>query len=227
MEKGKGKNRFVNLLKEVYSHKKIIIFILASFYAMGILWHALPLTYPLMLIVTPSVLLVFGLFIFGAGLLEGGKLFLGWSVVTFLATFAVEAAGVATGSIFGEYYYGDVLGAKILGVPLVIGFNWTIVVFGIASFVGRFISNRVLAAFLTACGGVVFDWLMEPIAMALGYWEWIGNSVPFQNYLAWFIIGFGAGLGFFAFNLRIKSNYPPIYVLIQALFFIGLRFVVV
>mgnify|MGYP006286955927 FL=1 len=227
MNKSPGENRFINALKKVYSHKKIIIFVLASFYAMGILWHALPFTYPLMLILTPYVLLIFGLFIFGAGLLEGGKLFLGWAVITFLATFAVEAAGVATGNVFGEYYYGDVLGAKILDVPLVIGFNWTIVVFGLASFVGRFISNRLLAAFLTACGGVVFDWLMEPIAMALGYWGWIGDKVPLQNYLAWFIIGFAAALGYFLLRFRIKSDYPPIYVLIQSLFFVGLRFVVV
>lgn len=220
------RSQYVKTLEDLYAHKKIILFVLISFYAMGVLWHALPATFPLMLLLTPFVLLLFGLFIFGAALVEGGRRFFLWAVLTFVGTFILEAVGVATGAIFGEYAYGDVLGVKLFEVPLVIGFNWTIVVLGIAAWVGRFIGRRVLAILLTALGGVLFDWLMEPIAMELGYWNWAAGSIPLQNYVAWFLIGLGAATGYFVSNLRIRSIYPPVYVCIQALFFVALRFVV-
>jgi putative membrane protein len=34
-----------------------------------------------------------------------------------------------------------------------------------------------------------FDYLMEPAAIKLGYWVWQGSVIPFQNYLAWFVLG--------------------------------------
>jgi putative membrane protein len=214
-------------LKSIYSRTGLVIFILASFHAMGILWHALPATFPLMMVLTPYVLLVFGLFIFASALLEGGRVFLCWAVATYVVTFTLEAIGVAGGNIFGAYYYGDVLGIKLLSVPLVIGFNWTIVVLGIASFISRFVRYRPAVVLLTAVLGVGFDALMEPIAMALGYWHWQGGAVPLQNYLAWFCIGLAAATGYVALRIRVNTIYPGLYVLIQALFFVGLRFVVV
>ena len=47
-----------------------------------------------------------------------------------------EAVGVRTGAIFGAYSYGDVLGARLLAVPPVIGFNWTLTLLG-ALLLGR------------------------------------------------------------------------------------------
>ena len=221
------KNRYsTDIANSIYSRKKLIIFILTSFYAMGVLWHALPPTFPLMMILTPYVLLIFGLFIFGAAWKEGGTRLLWWAGLTFLGTFLAEVVGVATGAVFGEYVYGDVLGVKLFRVPLIIGFNWTIVILGIAAFLRRFVTNRVAAVLLTAVGGVLFDLLMEPIAMALGYWTWGGSTVPLQNYLAWFLIGIAAAAGYMTADIQIRSIYPPLYVLIQACFFVALRFVV-
>ncbi len=34
----------------------------------------------------------------------------------------------------------------------------------------------------------LMDVLIEPIAIKLNYWTWTDNTVPFSNYLAWFII---------------------------------------
>ena len=43
--------------------------------------------------------------------------------------FFIEVIGVKTGFIFGSYYYGAAMGIKILAVPLLIGLNWSILVY--------------------------------------------------------------------------------------------------
>lgn len=37
-----------------------------------------------------------------------------------------EILVVSYGIIFGNYKYGEILGYKVLGVPLIIGINWCI-----------------------------------------------------------------------------------------------------
>ena len=216
-----------NTVESIYSRKRLVLFILISFFGLGVLWHALPAVFPVMMMITPYVLFVFGMVIFLPAFLEDGRRLLLWACLTYLLTFAIEAAGVATGRIFGVYSYGEALGAKLLGVPLLIGFNWTIVVLGIASFFSRFIKNRFLVIVLVALGGVLFDWVMEPVAIALDYWNWQNAVIPLRNYLAWFAIGFAAATGYALLDIKLKTIYPSVYVLIQLLFFAALRFFVI
>src|SRR6187200_2863197 len=49
--------------------------------------------------------------------------------ITFIAGFCVELIGVNSAAFFGNYNYGDALGAKVFGVPLVIGINWFIIIY--------------------------------------------------------------------------------------------------
>ena len=51
------------------------------------------------------------------------------AVVAFLVGMAVELLGVNYGLIFGQYVYGDNLGVKVGGVPLLIGANWVMLTF--------------------------------------------------------------------------------------------------
>ena len=46
--------------------------------------------------------------------------------IIFLLGMVCEILGVNYGLIFGDYVYLDNLGFKILGVPILIGFNWII-----------------------------------------------------------------------------------------------------
>ena len=59
-------------------------------------------------------------------------------LLCFFTGFLVELAGVQTGLIFGEYQYGEVLGWKIWGTPLIIGINWAMLVYASASSVNYF-----------------------------------------------------------------------------------------
>jgi putative membrane protein len=69
-----------------------------------------------------------------------------------------------------------------------------------------------------------FDWILEPVAIKLGFWSWLGDgSVPFFNYVSWFII---SALLLFIFRLFHfnKHNYFAVHLfIIQFLFFLFLR----
>ena len=46
------------------------------------------------------------------------------AAIAFVVGMGVELLGVYYGLIFGQYVYGDNLGVKVGGVPLLIGANW-------------------------------------------------------------------------------------------------------
>jgi putative membrane protein len=109
-------------------------------------------------------------------------------VIVFAAGLLLEAIGVNTGVIFGEYAYGSVLGIKIWGTPLMIGVNWlmlTYMAWDMTGWIKIPVFLRVPASSLLM---VLFDFVMEPVAITMGMWTWSGNVIPLQNYLAWFVI---------------------------------------
>ena len=46
--------------------------------------------------------------------------------MSFIVGMVAEMLGVNFGYIFGSYQYGEALGWKLFGVPLLLGANWTI-----------------------------------------------------------------------------------------------------
>jgi hypothetical protein len=63
-----------------------------------------------------------------------------WLIV-YLIGMIVELIGVNTGLLFGAYHYGENLGIKVFGVPLLIGINWVVLTFLTAHIANRFIKN--------------------------------------------------------------------------------------
>jgi putative membrane protein len=71
---------------------------------------------------------------------------------------------------------------------------------------------------------VLFDWLMEPVAIKLGFWTWGGDgSVPFYNYFCWLLISILLLTVFNFFNFRKENKFAVNLLLTQALFFLILR----
>ena len=201
-------------------HKeRLFIFILYSFYAVGVVGHLLDRTFPAMIILTPFVLLVFGLAVLLSSTGRDFKL-LFWCLAAYLFTFTVEALGVHSGLIFGEYHYGNTLGLKFLGVPLVIGFNWVIVVLGAIAIARKISRQIVFSALLAALLTAIFDIPLEIVAVNLDYWLWSGGVVPLQNYFAWFVVAFIVALSFNYLKLEIKGKAIIHYFFIQFFFFI-------
>jgi putative membrane protein len=160
--------------------------------------------------------------------------------VTFLIGFVVEYSGANTGLIFGHYTYGNILGIKIFGVPLIIGFNWFIVMYcaGVAThFYEDKMLRRIAAKGLTIQSNVqkisfvidasllavFFDWIMEPVAGKLGFWQWEGGDIPFYNYVCWLVIS-ALLLALFQRLPFNKRNIFAVHLfIIQVLFFLVLR----
>jgi bisanhydrobacterioruberin hydratase len=170
----------------------------------------------------------------------GIQFFLFMAIVV-LAGIGVEITGVNTGALFGQYSYGKVLGYKWMGVPLLIGINWFITIYccGIAihslllrvirtAAVDSEIPPKTIKALSVVVDGatlaVFFDWVMEPVAVKLGFWQWGGNgSIPAFNYLCWFGISLLLLACFHALQFNKSNKFAVHLLLIQVMFFLILR----
>ena len=106
--------------------------------------------------------------------------------IAFCIGFSAEVIGVKTGILFGDYCYGTNLGYKFSGVPIVIGLLWGVLAVGSASFVAQFPILKKQAPFVAALLMLGVDYIMEPVAIASGFWSWNGAAVPLWNYICWF-----------------------------------------
>ena len=112
-----------------------------------------------------------------------------WPLV-FLIGMGVEVLGVNYGLLFGDYYYGENLGWKVLGVPLLIGVNWMVLTFLSAFISKQIFQNKWLAFFAGASLMVGLDFFIEPVAPVFDFWHWEIGHAPLQNFLAWFGVAF-------------------------------------
>ena len=111
-------------------------------------------------------------------------------LLIFLIGMLSEFIGVNYGLIFGEYIYGNNLGFKLFGVPLLIGLNWvilTVICANIASFLIK--NNSILQMIIVGTSlMLLIDIVMEPIAPKLDLWKFKNLVVPSSNYIGWLII---------------------------------------
>ncbi len=193
--------------------------VIAVFYAVGLTGHIYEPARSLMIRLTPFVIALFGIWTFIIAALSSDRRLLAWSAGVYAVTFVLEAAGVKTGLIFGTYSYGETLGFKLFDVPLVIGFNWMIIILGLSELSRRISRTPLLSALIAAAAAVIFDAVLEPVAMALDYWSWEGGAVPIHNYAAWFIISFFAALSYGGLKIKTSSAVSSAYIVIQFVFF--------
>ena len=111
--------------------------------------------------------------------------------------FAVETIGVTTGLPYGEFFYGDSLGPKALGlVPYLLPISYLPLVIGAVAATwsyGLEMSNRLLNIFRSALLLTLMDGVLDPGAVSLGFWVWPEGGayygVPFSNYAGWLLSG--------------------------------------
>jgi putative membrane protein len=136
-----------------------------------------------------------------------------------VVTIAIEAVGVQTGQLFGEYIYGNSIPVKVFGTPVLIGFNWLMLTYG-AVFLIR--SKKALRKFLPILVGLLmagFDYVMEPVAMKTDMWTWMFNEVPFQNYVMWFVVATIIGGCYELFNINTDNKIAGRVFVLQLAFF--------
>lgn len=129
----------------------------------------------------------------------GWKQALSLFAITFLVSLAFESVGVATGLVYGEYHYSNLLGFKVFGlVPLLIPIAWIMM-----SYPSLVITLRVLPAMrnltawrlgVAAVGAVVmtgWDLAMDPMMSHGGHWIWEEGGpyfgIPIQNFWGWWL----------------------------------------
>ena len=156
----------------------------------------------------------------------------------FVLGIAVEIVGTSTSMLFGNYKYGTALGPGIQNVPFIIGVNWFLIMYCCASTV-QISFDKLLALVKdkipfrngklhkfsliidSAFMAVIFDYFLEPAAIKLGYWQWLGDgSIPFFNYASWFVVS-AIFIGIL-YILRIDrtNKFAVNLLLIQLMFFL-------
>jgi|TARA_B100000497_G_C7685803_1_gene415638 bisanhydrobacterioruberin hydratase len=98
----------------------------------------------------------------------------------------VELIGTNTGLPFGEYTYSSILGPGFFGTPLMIGVLWWVLIRSAYDLLDYFTSSKFYKSIFTGLSMVSLDFLIEPVAIKLNFWQWTESEVPLENYLAWF-----------------------------------------
>jgi bisanhydrobacterioruberin hydratase len=137
-------------------------------------------------------------------------------------SFIVEVIGVKTRLIFGNYHYGNGLGIKLLNTPLMIGINWVMLVYCASSLIERFKIHPVFKVISSGFIMLIYDVIVEHIAPRIDMWYWENNSVPIQNYIAWFLIAVGFQTLIRTLGIKIQNQIAGTIFICQALFFLSL-----
>lgn len=153
---------------------------------------------------------------------EFNSAFLLFAACTALLGYFTEVAGVHTGMIFGNYHYEGTLGFRYWETPLIIGINWLMLVY-CAGVLGNRLKGNVFVKSL--CGAILLvalDLLIEPVAGRYGFWSFAGNTAPFQNYAAWFVVSILLLLLFHSLKFNKENRFAPALLFVQFLFFASL-----
>ncbi len=211
-------NSFIKAVLQTPERKAIAV--LALLYTVGVAGVLLPI-HPEFMRLTPLNLLV------STGILlwfqpgQGRRLYL-FVVLCYLSGFLAELYGIQTGRLFGHYAYGEVLGPKLWGTPLMIGINWVLVTLSAAAFVHLLAPGTPagLQALLSALAMVMLDVLIEPDAMQYGMWSWENNQVPLKNYFGWFAVSLPLQTLFALWVRNSKNIVAAALFMLQVLFFL-------
>jgi putative membrane protein len=138
---------------------------------------------------------------------------------TFSLGFFVEYLGVNFGFLFGSYSYGNTLGIKLLNVPIVIGLNWMLIIYSLATVLDRVPISKMSKIIIGSCLAVFMDWLIEPIAIRYDFWSWDDGAIPLQNYGGWLITSAVMLGAYHLIKVESKNRLAlPLYI-VQASFF--------
>jgi putative membrane protein len=144
-----------------------------------------------------------------------------FAAICLIVSNVLENVSVETGFPFGRYHYTDVLGPKLLEVPLLIGpaylgvgyLSWTLATV-LAGDVkrGSSIGDAAGTAAIGAFVMVLWDLAFDPETSTIGKW-WIWQQgggyfgVPLSNYVGWYFTVFVFML-LFALYLRVRRAEP-------------------
>jgi bisanhydrobacterioruberin hydratase len=207
----------------IRNNPRFVIGFLGGFYLIGAIGLSLDLTREIFRSAVPYTLLLSLLFL-SVFHEEYTPRFLALAAFIYFAGLIVEMVGVATGKIFGYYDYGHTLGLQVLDTPLLIGMNWLTLSYMVWVFLSDFQIPRILIMILGPAVMVLYDLVLEPVAVWTDMWTW-GGEVPLQNYIAWFVISIVFFMLIGLISPVIKNKIAPALFIIQLGFFLVLNII--
>jgi putative membrane protein len=137
----------------------------------------------------------------------------------YIIGFAAEWIGVHTGYLFGNYSYGDALGPKLDAIPLLIGINWYLLAMSSHWLVAKLKQSLLVSVTIGAGLMTGVDILIEPVAVDLGFWTWQNGTIPWTNYLGWFLISLP--MQWICFTWQKENNLLAGWLLLMQILFFG------
>ncbi len=157
------------------------------------------------------------------------KPFFAYLFIVYVCGFLLEWVGITTGKIFGNYFYGNSLGVKVVDTPLIIGVNWVMLSYCSVNLTGFFFSNMAAAKktwilpLLSALLMVGMDFFIEQVCQRFDFWYWKNNTIPIQNYTAWFFFSFAFNFLMVRLGIPQQNKVASALFILQFLFFVGLN----
>jgi putative membrane protein len=214
-----------NTGRYLYGKEKITRFFLTIFFLVGILGVAVPQSRNLFIDLIPLALLLCFIVLVPFHQSESGKKELLVFLLIFFASFIIEAVGVNFGFVFGNYSYGNGLGIKILGTPLLIGINWILLVYCTAVIFENIQVGTIWKITGASLLMVLYDLVMEQVAPRMDMWAFEGGAAPIRNYISWFILALFFHSLLKITGIRLTNRFAPLVFYCQLVFFILLFFI--
>jgi putative membrane protein len=107
---------------------------------------------------------------------------------------AIESFAVLTGWPYGQFFYGDKIGAKVFGVvPWTVPFAWSPLLLAAMAIASRWGNSARAKIFIAALFLVAIDLVLDPAATSQGFWIWktpgFYYGVPTINFFGWLLSG--------------------------------------
>lgn len=110
--------------------------------------------------------------------------------------FTAELIGSHTGVPFGDYTYAPTLGARLWGVPLLIGLGWLMMAWPAALVARRLTRGPASRIVVGAWALASWDLFLDPQMVDAGHWTWSDpnphlpgvDTVPVSNLLGWVLV---------------------------------------
>ena len=157
---------------------------------------------------------------------------LGWregvALIAMLGAYAIllETSAILTGFPYGHFGYSDLLGYRISGlVPWTIAFAWTPLILGAYAVAANLVGNRFGRVVATSFIVTLFDVVIDPGAVSLGFWKYAEggwfHGVPMSNFTGWLVSGFIGAILIEIQLERIKPLLPtPVQLASSSIFII-------
>lgn len=160
------------------------------------------------------------IFAFALPAFWAAKNWLGWQnaalLFFILGIFAllIETNAIITGFPYGHFGYSELLGYKLFGyAPWTVAFAWSPLLLGSFAIARNLSDNAGLSVVITAIILILFDLVLDPGAVLLGFWKYADGGVyygvPFLNFVGW---GFSGILGAILLEILVKYFQPPLPV---------------